>query len=302
MAEGSSGEGGEAGQSAESEDSGSSHADENKTEPGYDNDSTNSTGNHNADNSGQVDTLDGAIAIISYEDKKTGQVYFKLEVKPADYGIPEYANRDSLIGGTIAVMNGRKEGGLEALLREIGEEVKNEDAQEVIISYLERNPVPYITKTVNVGGQPSLTEVYLVHITDAEEWEKVARSPLTHDAGPSKILTLEEIINKPEDDFAFDDKWIYEKYIKEKFPEHYNAALQGLPMPVASAPQLKPYAVPKKAIIDFPHTHYLPEANELHHGHPPSKADYSLGHSSKSSTYRSPQMDYSGDLYIRRAA
>src|SRR3990167_3038404 len=74
------------------------------------------TGDDSKSDDRSDDTIHGSVAIIYYEDPETGKVYFYLEEKSQDYGIPQYRGKLALVGGTIKY----GESNLEALVRELG--------------------------------------------------------------------------------------------------------------------------------------------------------------------------------------
>ncbi len=226
MSEGSS-EGGDSGHSDAGHDSSeSSHAADN---PDDGHNAKEESGDEKSDDRGD-DTIHGSVAIIYYEDPETGKVEFYLEEKPGDYWVPEYAGRLAFFGGTIK----NKESNLEALVRELGEEVVNKDAQsELIRALFSREPSVYEIIKHKLGFEESRTYVRVIKLNSKEAWEKVRNSPSGHDAGPARVLTLEQIVDildREENGFAFDFGRILMKFINQFYGakvEDYKAKLSA---------------------------------------------------------------------------
>lgn len=163
-------------------------------------------------------TADGAAAIIYHENPKTGEVEFYLEEKPHDYAIKKERGKLSLIGGAI---NADDRGSLEALVREISEEVEDRKAKEILIEELLESRDLYKVVKEDAGGKASCTYVYLINIKSPKKWETVVQSSLTGDAGISKVLKLEEVVSKNSREFAFKYGNVLKGFIPEYFPVKY---------------------------------------------------------------------------------
>lgn len=174
-------------------------------------------GNENTNSRENTRTLNGAVALIVYEDPETGKIEFYFEEKPQNYYIRKYRGKLSLIGGAIDTTD---KDSLEALVREFGEEVETWKARDILQNKARANRKVYQKIIEYVNGKPAITYVYSIRITSREEWNAIKKSGLRDDAGPSRILTLEEILKLGHDDFAF-NQWeviygfIHENYISK---------------------------------------------------------------------------------------
>ena len=144
--------------------------------------------------------LDGSVAIIHYENQETGEVEFYLEEKPTDYRIEKYRKKLSFIGGAIDTTD---KGSLEALVRELTEEVGSSEARTILINYLYRNGKVFQKIVENFESKEVVTYIYSIKVDSKEEWNKVKSSYLTHDAGSAKVLKLTDALKMREDSFAF---------------------------------------------------------------------------------------------------
>lgn len=164
-------------------------------------------------------TVDGAVAIIAYEDPETGKVEFYLEQKPQDYAIAKYRGKLSFVGGGMETTDPNS---LEALVREISEEVESDEAKAILIGILRSKlPSPYTVLKELVNGKQSSTYIYVIKVASRSQWLRIKNSQLTHDAGPKQILTLEEVLGMGDDDFAFDMRPIILGYIREHYVQQY---------------------------------------------------------------------------------
>lgn len=208
-------------------------------------------------------TGDGAAAIIYHENPKTGDVEFYLEEKPHDYAIKKERGKLSLIGGAI---NADDRGSLEALVREISEEVEDNKAKEILIEELLESRDLYKVVREDVGGKASCTYVYLINIKSPKKWETVVQSSLTGDAGISKALKLEEAVSKNSREFAFKYGNVLKGFIPEYFPVKYWEAAHSsnyrtLPQAYYSLPQAHRipaygFDMPNQVRLDYRGTYF----------------------------------------------
>ena len=138
----------------------------------------------------------GAVAIIY--NLKTRQV--KMEEKPPNYPLSEFIGLPALIGGSMESFDYRSE---RTIVRELGEEVKDKLAKEILISNFNSSGRYLGVTTDLIFGNLVKTDVYELHVPSIEDWITVAKSPLTHDAGTSRVFTFDEILSKNDDEFAF---------------------------------------------------------------------------------------------------
>lgn len=180
-------------------------------------------------------TIHGSVAIICYEDPETGKVEFYLEEKPQDYAIKEYRGKLAFVGGTIE----SNETNLEALLREFGEEVQDKNAQSILRHIVLTKGLSYYdVLRQSVKGEESRTYVYVIKVDSRAEWDAIKNSSLTHDAGPKRVLALEEIVALLESGasaFAFDFDKVLVKFINQ----FYGAKISDYKAKLASSGALK---------------------------------------------------------------
>ena len=158
-----------------------------------------------AGKSGRKRSINGAVAIIEYRDESTGRAYFLLEQKSLSYYEEFKSERGKLgpIGGAIDIVNGREEDSLEALMREIAEEIGDPRAKKILLQKLDKTRNMYSIISDDVHGEQALTYVYRITLTSPEEWAVVSRTYLTDTAGPARVLSLDELAAKKPNDFAF---------------------------------------------------------------------------------------------------
>jgi len=160
-------------------------------------------------------TLDGAVAIIYY-DTPDDEPEFYFEEKPANYAIERFRGKLSFVGGGIET---KDKDSLEALVRELEEEVESKEAQGILIAELRRTRNLYEVVEEYVNGKTAKTYVYIIRIDSPKQWNIVKASPLTDDAGPKRVLTLRELLHKGEDDFAFSMGGVIARFVKDFYPD-----------------------------------------------------------------------------------
>lgn len=181
--------------------------------------------------SGRERSINGAVAIIYYSDEATGTVEFLFEQKPANYG--EGKGKDlenqrgllSPIGGAIDIVDGRSEDGLEALMRELDEEVGEEKAKSIIRNTLDATRDLYDVIPEEVDGEVAFTYVYAIKITSREKWAVVKKAYLADDSGPARVLSGKDVERMKAQDFAFTfGKTVLDllREINENIKRHYN--------------------------------------------------------------------------------
>ncbi len=172
--------------------------------------------------SGSKRTIHGAVALITHYDPETGEGKLYLEEKPQDYALPEQRGRLALPGGAIDTTDPDSKSALE---REIEEEFMDEEAKEVLIRILRQTNSPYTVLRDDVDGETAFTYVYHIDIPDKEDWAKVEKGELGHDAGPKRVLTFEEARAIPPDRYAFSLGYAIHKYLSEVSAAPKTAAL-----------------------------------------------------------------------------
>lgn len=159
---------------------------------------------HGDNSDDDQDTSNGVVTFIYKRDKKTGELEFLFEQKPIDY--PDAGGKLSLVGGYIK----RGEKSLEALVRELREEIKP-PAAPIIIESLSKNSfykrVPY-----EYHGTKGYTDIYAIEITNESRWNAVKSAVFQHDAGFPRVLKQHEL---HVDDFAFGYGKIAKKFADE---------------------------------------------------------------------------------------
>ena len=140
----------------------------------------------NAKNDGErkYDTIDGAVAIIYYEDEDTGKIYFSLERKSRTH---PSKGKYALWGGTVKV----GEPHIEALVRELSEE--DPKGYSVVLKALKNNGYKLTELVERVDGQTSRTSVYVAKIKGADKWGKYI-SAKTSLEGERAILSFGEVV------------------------------------------------------------------------------------------------------------
>ena len=128
-------------------------------------------------------TNKGAAAIIY--NQETGEFYFEL--KPHSYPIKEARGKLALVGGHVE----HGESSLEALMREIGEEVVEPKAQKILKDKLTQLGTYYHTIVEFVDGVRIETDVYLINVDSDKDWTTVKNSALTE--GLKQVLKYDEI-------------------------------------------------------------------------------------------------------------
>jgi len=145
----------------------------------------------------------GAVAIIYYENQDTGKIEVLFEQRPANDKLESERGKLSLIGGAIDIVDGRSEGSLEALMRELDEEIGDEKAKTIIRKALDSTRELYTILSDNVGGEIANTYVYKIKIYSAKEWNIVKRTYLADGSGTARVLSSDEITSTPKNGFAF---------------------------------------------------------------------------------------------------
>mgnify|MGYP001560737967 CR=1 FL=1 len=171
----------------------------------------------------EEDTNKGAAAIIY--NKEIGEFYFEL--KPDTYPIKEARGKLALVGGKVE----RGENSLDALIREIEEEVVDKRAQEILKGKLTQLGTCYYTIVEIVDGKKVETDIYLINVP-LSRWETVKNSALTE--GLKQVLTRHEISNRL-NDFAFKYEEPLIKLINEEYDLHIkHPKTQRLNLPISS--------------------------------------------------------------------
>ena len=165
-------------------------------------------------------TLDGAVAIIAYQDPDSGDVKeYLLEENPSDYALQEYAGKLRFIGGAIDRVNGHKEDPYTALAREFSEEIPSRDAVNILLKYLE-SKTPYKTVQVDVEGEKTETHIFKVLISSWDEWQTVVGANLGDDAGFSRVVDLDDILTLGKKGFAFNDFEVIHEFATGGLPQN----------------------------------------------------------------------------------
>ncbi|MBI2576540.1 hypothetical protein HYV84_04965 [Candidatus Woesearchaeota archaeon] len=165
-------------------------------------------------------TLDGAVAIIAYQDPDSGEVKeYLLEENPSDYALQEYAGKLRFIGGAIDRVNGSKEDPYTALAREFSEEIPSREAVNILLKYLE-SKTPYKTVQVDVEGEKTETHIFKVLIPSWDEWQAVVGANLGDDAGFSRVVTLDDILTLGKKGFAFNDFEVIHEFAAGGLPQN----------------------------------------------------------------------------------
>jgi len=177
---------------------------------------------------------DGEIVII-YHEYPDGRIEALFEEKP----------KGSKAEGKLAPLGGEKErydtGPKSTAKREIIEEFAHKDAIEVLLNTLEDDGELYYT----IAGYDANGKQFKVYIRSAKvksdkDWEKVKKSPLTPATstdltGYARILPLETILSKSNDNYAYNYGAIIKQFFKERHPTQYRLALYcDYPLPKMS--------------------------------------------------------------------
>jgi len=181
-------------------------------------------------------TLDGATALI-YHESPDGSVEFYLEEKPANYAIERFRGKLSFVGGAIET---KDDSPLEALVRELTEEVESKEAQDILIAELRRTQNLYEVISEQVNGKTTKTFVYIIKVDSSKDWKVIRNSPLTHDAGPKRVLSLGDILSRKEDDFAFSMGGVLFNFIKDAYSNSYKKVSGSISMPGYEGIKLTP--------------------------------------------------------------
>ena len=171
------------------------------------------------------DTKRGAAAIIY--NKETGEFYFEL--KPLKYPIKEARGKYALVGGKVEHTDKTS---LDALIREIREEVVDKKAQEILIGKLTNLDTYYHTIVEFVSGVKYETDIYKINVDSYKEWNIVRNSSLAE--GQKQVIAIQDLRNRL-GDFAFK----YEEALEKLFNEEYGTNSQHdgvhiIPLPIIS--------------------------------------------------------------------
>ena len=142
----------------------------------------------------------GAGAIIY--NKETGEFY--LELKPSSYPLPEARGKLALVGGHVEETDFSS---LDALAREFKEEFADRKAGEIVERRLRENG-RYLGDIVYYVDKTKITIAVWAADVPLAEWNIVSKSSLTE--GNKQVLKYDEILSKPNNDFAF----LYETKLK----------------------------------------------------------------------------------------
>ena len=180
---------------------------------------------NNSKKESRVRSEHGAVAIIYYRNEATGTVEFLFEQKPADYSLKSERGKLSPIGGAIDIVDGSSENSLEALMRELDEEVGEEKAKSIIRNTLDATRDLYDVIAEDVDGEVAFTYVYAIKITSPEKWAVVKKAYLADDSGPARVLSGKDVERMKAQDFAFAfGKTVLDllREINENIKQHYN--------------------------------------------------------------------------------
>ena len=147
------------------------------------------------DSKAKEETWEGAVAYIY--NKKSGE--FLLEENPATYGVKEARGKLRLIGGAKESYDS---GTLETLVRELEEEVEGE-ANEKLRKIARNRGTHYDTIWNVINGRLVKTDIYKIEAND-REWESIRKAKPTHDTGYFHVLRFDEILSRPDSQFAFE--------------------------------------------------------------------------------------------------
>ncbi|MDA1196467.1 MAG: NUDIX domain-containing protein [Nanoarchaeota archaeon] len=153
----------------------------------------------------RVSTNHGAVAIIANAD---GESIYETKNREGDR---EERGKIQPYGGHIDRVNGVEETPLEAIIREISEEIGGE-AAEIIAEHLKDKS--YYKKVSSDYGN---TYIFDVVIQDQAKWEIIKASSSKHDAGPRKMIDLLTLLDMPDDQFAWEYGPTIKKFARETF-------------------------------------------------------------------------------------
>lgn len=157
----------------------------------------------NPEKSHRVRSEDGAVAIIYHKDERTGAIEVLLEQNPSDDKLENEPGKIRPIGGAIDIVDGKKEMSLEALARELDEELADGPAKGVILNALKETGKLHTILPADVHGTTALTYIYTIEVTSSKEWAKARRAYLTDDAGSSKLVSGRSLSQMKHQDFAY---------------------------------------------------------------------------------------------------
>ena len=174
-------------------------------------------------------TNDGAVALIYYQDERTGKVEMLFEQRPAN---DSEAGKLSLIGGAVDIVDGRREGSLETLMRELDEEISDASprAKSIIRNTLNATRDLYAVVSDDVGGETAFTYVYKIQIQSAREWDIVKRAYLADDAGNARVLSARNLESFAKKDFAFSFGETILQFVSKNKPQtalHFSSNTAG---------------------------------------------------------------------------
>lgn len=159
----------------------------------------------------KYESLDGALAIIHYTNPKTGETEYFLEQKAPNYGddgkdpkIMKNRGRIGIFGGVVGdEIQGEKP--LDAVAREIWEEIEDSRAASIIVNNLLDGIKFYDTFTEIVGGKIVRNFVYDANITSEKEWETITSSGAREGAIARKMTEsqLLDLLQKGNKYFAY---------------------------------------------------------------------------------------------------
>ena len=173
---------------------------------------------------------DGGVTIIYYE-YSDGRIKAKFEEKPEGYKYEEAVGRKALIGGEMESYDLSSK---HTVAREISEEFYDKDVIRILTDALEEEGKPYYVKTsYDANGKEFKVYIHAIKLKSEKEWEKVERASLKE--GYARVLTLEQMLKKSNDDYAFEYGKIIKQYFKKMHPTQYRLALYGdYPLPKMS--------------------------------------------------------------------
>ena len=177
---------------------------------------------------------DGEVALI-YHEYPDGRIEAFFEEKP----------KGSKAEGKIALIGGEKApydiGPKSTAKREIGEEIASKDAINEVLNSLEEDGELYYTITgYDANGNQFKVYIRSAKVKSDKGWEKVKKSQLTPATstgltGYARVLPLDKIIRKSDNDYAYNYGPIIKNFFRERHPTQYRLALSGTySMPIAN--------------------------------------------------------------------